>query len=131
MGKVRDDETLGRACFDSHRRTKPNQGYFRRSLRRHKGKLSVDRFAGDLSNIDYLTQVHDLEATRYDSKMFFGWHCFGAEAIRRKKGVVICPSPRDGADDGWHADIIPSTEDQAETVLAVIVSEMVWCERPA
>lgn len=130
MDEVRDEDTLGRACFDSHARTRPRHGYFRRSLRRHDGRLSVDRFEEDRSNLDYLARVHDLEAPKYHSEEFFGWHCFVAGVVR-KSGVVIRPSPRAGADDDWHADIIPSTGDQAEAILAVIVSEMFWLGRPA
>lgn len=124
MDEVRDEETLGRACFDGHVKKKANQGYFRRSLRRHGGKLSVDRFEEDLSNIEYLTRLHDLEALNRDSGTFFGWHCLKAKVLRRT-GASIHPSARKGADDDWHADIV-AMGDQAEAVLAVIASEISW-----
>ncbi len=98
-------------------------------MKRNKDKLSIDRFEEDCSNVEYLCAIHDAEAPRRDSQTFYGWHYLKASVIR-EGGSEVEPSPRKGADDDWHADVVVSDSDQIEKVCSVIASEAAWYERP-
>lgn len=131
MDDVRDDEILGRACFEpGHVNKTPNQRYFARSMKRGAGTLSFDRFEEDCGNVEYLCDIHDfIDAPKMHSGEFFGWHYLKAAAVR-KKTIEVRPSPRADFDDEWHVDVIAPTPDDHERICSVVASKVQWYPRP-